>query len=148
MIWGYFSSKGTGKLQVIHGRINGGMYREILEKNLQKSVTFIGHGHNLVLQHAMIPNKLQNLQRNGLKIMVLVLSIDQVSLLTWIKLNICGILWSLKFINGIHKISSNERNYASKNGSKVTLDQGGKPVAINRKRLGQWNKREASQQNI
>ena len=34
MIWECFSSKGTGELQVIHGRMNGSMYREILEKNL------------------------------------------------------------------------------------------------------------------
>ena len=27
------------------------MYREILEKNLQKSATFLGHGQNFVLQH-------------------------------------------------------------------------------------------------
>ena len=40
MIWGCFSSKGTGELQVIHDRMNGSMYREILEKNLQKSATF------------------------------------------------------------------------------------------------------------
>ena len=49
--WGCFSSKGTGKLQVIHGRMNSSMYREILEKNLQKSATFLGHGRNFVLQH-------------------------------------------------------------------------------------------------
>ena len=40
MIWGCFSSKGTGELQVIHGRMNGSMYREILKKNLQKSATW------------------------------------------------------------------------------------------------------------
>ena len=36
------------KLQVIHGRINGSRYREILEKNLQKSATSLGH---FVIQH-------------------------------------------------------------------------------------------------
>ena len=30
MIWGCFSSKYTGKLRVIYGRMNGSMYREIL----------------------------------------------------------------------------------------------------------------------
>ena len=34
MIWGCFSSKGTSELQVIHGRMNGSMHREFLEKNL------------------------------------------------------------------------------------------------------------------
>ena len=51
MIWGCFSSKGTGDLQIIHGRMNASMYRNIVEKNLQKSATFLGHGRNFVLQH-------------------------------------------------------------------------------------------------
>ena len=34
MIWRCFSSQSTGELQVIHGKMNGSMYREILEKNL------------------------------------------------------------------------------------------------------------------
>ena len=55
----------------------------------------------------MIPNIAENMQKNGLKINVLVLSIDQISLLSWIQLRICGTLWTLTFISGIHKISSN-----------------------------------------
>ena len=51
MIWGCFLSKGTGELQVIHDRMNSSMYWEILEKNLKKSATSLGHGRNLVLQH-------------------------------------------------------------------------------------------------
>ena len=51
MIWGCFLSKCTGKLQVIHGRMNGSMYREILEKNLQKCGTSVGHGRNFMHQH-------------------------------------------------------------------------------------------------
>ena len=54
-IWGRFSSNGTGMLQVIHGRMNGSMNREILEKNLRKSATFLGHGRNFVLQHDSDP---------------------------------------------------------------------------------------------
>ena len=33
------------------GRMNGSMYREILEKNLQKSTTSLRHNRNFVLQH-------------------------------------------------------------------------------------------------
>ena len=55
MIWGCFSSKGTGKLQVIHRKVNGSIYREILEKNPKKSATFLGHGPNLMLQHDKDP---------------------------------------------------------------------------------------------
>ena len=51
MIRGCFSFKGTGELQVNYSRMNGSMDREILEKNLQKSATFLGHGQNFVLQH-------------------------------------------------------------------------------------------------
>ena len=55
MIWGCFLSKGTGELQVIDGGMNGSMYRDILEKNLQKSATSFGHGRNFVLQHDYDP---------------------------------------------------------------------------------------------
>ena len=51
MIWGCFSSKGIGELQVTHGRMNGNIYREIVEKNLPKSATSLEHGRNFVLQH-------------------------------------------------------------------------------------------------
>ena len=43
--------KSIGELYVIHGRMNGSRYGEILEKNLQKSATSLGHGRNFVLQH-------------------------------------------------------------------------------------------------
>ena len=68
MIWGCFSSKGTGELQVINGRKNGSMYREILDKNLQKSATSLGHGQILCFHTTVILSISQNLQRNGLKI--------------------------------------------------------------------------------
>ena len=64
MIWGCFTTQGTGELQVIHGRMNGSMYREILEMNIQKS-----------FNTKIITNIPQNLQKNDLKIMVLALSI-------------------------------------------------------------------------
>ena len=51
IIGGCFSSNSTGELQVIHGRMNGSIYREILEKNFQKSATSLGHGRNFVLPH-------------------------------------------------------------------------------------------------
>ena len=51
MIWECFSSKGSGELKVIHGRMNASMYREILKKNLQKSATSLRYGRNFLLQH-------------------------------------------------------------------------------------------------
>ena len=35
--------------------MNGSMYREILEKDLQKSTTSLGHSRNFVLQHGNDP---------------------------------------------------------------------------------------------
>ena len=49
MIWGSFSYKGTGELQVIHGRMNGSIYSENLVKNFQKSAN--SFGRNFVLQY-------------------------------------------------------------------------------------------------
>ena len=83
MIMGCFSSNGTGELQVIHGRMNGSMYREILEKNLQKSATSLGHSRKFVLQHVNDPKYIAKLtkewfENNG----IITLNWIQVSLLT------------------------------------------------------------------
>src|SRR4029434_4199117 len=37
MVWGCFSAYGTGKLHTIEGRMNGKMYRDILDENLLPS---------------------------------------------------------------------------------------------------------------
>ena len=37
-IWGCFSGKGLGNLEIIEGKMNGAMYKEILNKNLFESV--------------------------------------------------------------------------------------------------------------
>ena len=107
MIWGCFSYKGTGELQVIHGRMNCSIYRETLEKNLQKSATSLGHGRNFVLQHGNDPKHTTKLKKE-------LFENNGISILNWPSqspdLNIienCIILWRLKFINGIHDISSN-----------------------------------------
>ena len=63
MIWGCFLSKDTGELQVIHGRMNGSMYREILEKNFQKSATSLGHGRNFMLKHDNDPKHIAKLTK-------------------------------------------------------------------------------------
>ena len=72
MIWGCFSSKGTGELPVIHSRMNGSMYREIL-KNCQKSANSLGHGRNFVLPHDNDPKHITKLtkkwfENNGISI--------------------------------------------------------------------------------
>jgi len=33
-VWGCFSANGTGKLYIIKGRMNGQIYRDILDRNL------------------------------------------------------------------------------------------------------------------
>ena len=43
--------------------MNGSMYREILEKNLQKFPTSLGHGRNFVLQHDNDPKHTAKLKK-------------------------------------------------------------------------------------
>ena len=62
--------------------MNDSMYWEILEKNLQKSVTSLGHGRNFVLQHDNNPKHTAKLTKEWYEDNGLLLSIGQVSLLT------------------------------------------------------------------
>ena len=87
--------------------MNGSMYGEILEKNLQKSETFLGNGRNFVLQHDNDPEHITKLTKEWFESNCISTLIVPTNLLTWIQLRICEILLMLKFINGIHKISSN-----------------------------------------
>ena len=50
MVWGCFSGNGTGCLQIIKGRMNGAMYRDILSENLIRSVEMLQLGQNFVFQ--------------------------------------------------------------------------------------------------
>ena len=60
MIWGSFSTKGTGKISVIVGKMNAQMYKQILQENLISSVL------NYILItfscRIIIPSKLLNLR--------------------------------------------------------------------------------------
>lgn len=49
--WGCFSSSGVGELVFIDGNMTGEAYREILEKNLSKSVENLGLSNDWVFQH-------------------------------------------------------------------------------------------------
>ncbi len=50
MIWGCFSSAGTGKLVRIDGRMNGAKYRAILEENLLESAKDLRLGRRFTFQ--------------------------------------------------------------------------------------------------
>ena len=54
--------------------MNGGMYREILEKSLQKYATSVKHGRNFMLQHDNDPKHTAKLtkawfENNGISIL-------------------------------------------------------------------------------
>ena len=134
MIWGCFSSKGTSELQVIPGRMNGSMYWEILEKNLQKSATSLGHGRNFVLPHDNDPKHTATykgmVENNG------------ISTLNWPSqspdLNPIENLWNTLKVK-VHK--KNPQNIkqleelCKEELGKVMLDQCGKLMANYRKRM-------------
>lgn len=67
MVWACFSSRGPGELEVIDGRMNGRMYREILEENLFKSVESLGHGRDFVFQDDNDPKHTAKLTKKWLQ---------------------------------------------------------------------------------
>uniref|UniRef100_A0A9J7XAX4 Transposase Tc1-like domain-containing protein n=1 Tax=Cyprinus carpio carpio TaxID=630221 RepID=A0A9J7XAX4_CYPCA len=78
MVWGCFSARGTGRLHIIEGRMNGEMYRDILDKNLLPSTrklkmkrgwTFQQDKHKARLNLVIDLNPIENLWRE-LKIKV------------------------------------------------------------------------------
>ena len=79
MIWGCFSSKGIGELQVILGRMNGSMYKEILEKNLPKSATSLGYGQYFVLPYDNDPKDIARLTKEWF---------ENISTLNWIQVSL------------------------------------------------------------
>lgn len=50
MVWGCFSSSGTGKIHIIKERMNSAIYREILEENLFESVEMLNLGQDWIFQ--------------------------------------------------------------------------------------------------
>ncbi|KAK6320198.1 hypothetical protein J4Q44_G00093050 [Coregonus suidteri] len=51
ILWGCFSAKGTVRLHLIEGRMDGAMYRKILANNLLPSVRALKMGRGWVFQH-------------------------------------------------------------------------------------------------
>ncbi len=51
MLWGCFSTNGTGRLHRIEGRMDGALYRKILASNLLPSVRALKMGRGWVFQH-------------------------------------------------------------------------------------------------
>ena len=135
MIWGCFLFKGTGELQVIHGRMNGSMYREILEKNHQKSATSLGHVRNFVLQYDNDPKHTAKLTKEGFEN-------NGISTLNWPSqspdLNPIENLWNTLKVK-VHKRNPQNikqlEELCKEEWGKVKLDQCGKLVANYRKRL-------------
>ena len=56
MLWGCFSSAGTGKLVRIEGMMDGAKYREILEENLFQSSRNLRLGRRINFQQDNDPN--------------------------------------------------------------------------------------------
>lgn len=60
MLWGYFSSHGTGKHDVIDGRMNRTLHCQILNKNLILSVQVLQMKRGWVIQQANDPKHSAN----------------------------------------------------------------------------------------
>ena len=67
MLWGWFSAKGTGRLHLIKGMMNGAMYREISGDNLLSSVRALKMGRGWVFQHDNDPKHTAKATKEWLK---------------------------------------------------------------------------------
>ena len=112
--------------------MNGSMYKEILEKNLQKYATSLGHGQNFVLQHDNNPIHTAKLtkewfENNGISTLNWPSQSPDLSLIENLRntLKVKVHKWNLLAIRGIMQ----------RRLGKVTLDPHGKLVANYRKRL-------------
>ena len=138
MIWRSFSSKSNVELQVIHSRMNGSMYREIIEKNLQKSATSLEHGWNFMLPHNNDPKHIAKLtkewfENNGIRTLQS-LDLNPIENL-WNTMKVKVHKWNPQNIKQLGEVCKEEWG-------KITLDQCGKLVAESDWK--QWNKTEAT----
>ena len=67
MLWGCFSTKGTGRLHCIKVRMNGAMYQDILGNNLLPSVRALKMGRGWVFQHDNDPKHMAKATKEWLK---------------------------------------------------------------------------------
>uniref|UniRef100_A0A803K993 Tc1-like transposase DDE domain-containing protein n=1 Tax=Xenopus tropicalis TaxID=8364 RepID=A0A803K993_XENTR len=67
LLWGCFSAKGTGQLIRINGKMDGAMYREILNDNLLPSARKLKMGHGWVFQHDNDPKHTAKATKEWLK---------------------------------------------------------------------------------
>uniref|UniRef100_A0A803KB68 Tc1-like transposase DDE domain-containing protein n=1 Tax=Xenopus tropicalis TaxID=8364 RepID=A0A803KB68_XENTR len=67
LLWGCFSAKGTGQLIRINGKMDGAMYREILNDNLLPSARKLKMGGGWVFQHDNDPKHTAKATKEWLK---------------------------------------------------------------------------------
>uniref|UniRef100_A0A6I8RG85 Uncharacterized protein n=1 Tax=Xenopus tropicalis TaxID=8364 RepID=A0A6I8RG85_XENTR len=67
LLWGCFSAKGTGQLIRINGKMDGAMYREILNDNLLPSARKLKMGRGWVFQHDNAPKHTAKATKEWLK---------------------------------------------------------------------------------
>ena len=91
MEWECFSSKGPGELEIIDGRMNGRMYRGILEKKTSSNPLFRWDMVAILcFKMTMIPNIQSSSPKNGFKIGKLGFFLGLANLQTSTPLKICG----------------------------------------------------------
>ncbi len=93
VLWGCFSSAGTGALVKVEGIMNSSKYQSILAQNLQASARKLKMKRNFIFQHNNNPEHTSKSTKEWLHQKKIEVWNGPARAQTWIRLKICGVIW-------------------------------------------------------
>ena len=121
MLWGCVASTGTADLVKVEGHMNSSQYQQILDKNVQESVTKLSYARVGFFSRTMIQSTVQNPPRNWCRSTSTIFWNGHQSPQTLTSLKMCGLIWSRLSTHGSQETWLNWRHCVWRNGPKYHL---------------------------